>query len=359
MTAHHRPESEEIAWISMVDLLVVLCCISLIVGVLVSKDNSEIPSGSQKPIDNGEQTIQDLENLADRLKDVIDDWTIANNELNIRIKDLSVETECLEKEKRELSETLKGSIAGADGERREFDKAIKNAIDEQEKVSNERDAFKEKLDVTNKVIADQAGKNNQLEKQEDQVKRELLGLPGSVSNVIFVVDRSSSMNKGGRWKDAKATIQNWIKNLPVKRAALVIFGGGVKLVPGELDDQTKWTPDMRELPIVDPHLREVMKKELAELEPLGDTPTYLALRRAMDFKEIDAIFLFTDGAPDAFGDLHGGDPCDQVLQLVKEWKGSHPRACIHVVAIGDYFNKKMSDFLLGIAGNTGGAFIGR
>ena len=68
---------------------------------------------------------------------------------------------------------------------------------------------------------------------------------------------------------------------------------------------------------------------------------------------------FVGPAPDAFGDLHGGDPCDQVLQLVKEWKGSHPRACIHVVAIGDYFNKKMSDFLLGIAGNTGGAFIGR
>ena len=79
----------------------------------------------------------------------------------------------------------------------------------------------------------------------------------------------------------------------------------------------------------------------------------------MEFADVDAIVLFTDGAPDATGERAGVDSQKEILALAKSWKSSHPSARIHTVGIGDYFNPKMRDFLLGLANETGGAFIGR
>jgi hypothetical protein len=80
----------------------------------------------------------------------------------------------------------------------------------------------------------------------------------------------------------------------------------------------------------------------------------------MQFRDLSAIVLFTDGAPDPAGGARStGDPREQVFALVDAWKAAHPNARIHTVGIGDYFNSSMRDFLLGVASRSGGAFIGR
>ena len=233
----------------------------------------------------------------------------------------------------------------------------------------------EKLADANKSLADararmnaaeaaKAAANTEVEKlraaiaRDGDVKKELLGLPGAVGRVVFVVDRSASMERGGRWEDAKATIEAWIKHLPVKSCALVLFDSGVQIVPAILDTGRSAPQNSLELPLNDAATQMAMLQELSMIEPRGATQTGEGLRRAMQFKELDAIILFTDGAPDPDA-RSGGNPADAVLQLAKQWDGGSNKRCIHTVGVGDYFNPTMRNFLLGISEATGGAFHGR
>jgi hypothetical protein len=192
-----------------------------------------------------------------------------------------------------------------------------------------------------------------------EIRRELLGIPGRVTNTVFVIDRSSSMDRGGRWEDAKRTIAAWIKYLPVAKASMVVFGSDVKVLPAASDSTTGRAWGSAELPELTPQMRENLVGEMSALAPAGQTRTATALRRAMEFAEVDCIIVFTDGTPDASGDGPAGDPRQEVIDLVATWRASHPNARVHTVGIGDYFNAPMRDFLLGVARAGNGAFIGR
>jgi hypothetical protein len=188
------------------------------------------------------------------------------------------------------------------------------------------------------------------------IRQEILGIPGSLRNVVFVVDRSQSMNKGGRWSDAKRTVEAWIRHLPVERAALVVFNSDAIVVPERLEmdgEQGEW-----KLPPIDQRSRDSMIAELDRLEPVGLTLTQRAMRTAMTFSDADAIILFTDGAPEQVAGAVM-DPAAEVFSLVSNWKASNPSGRVHTVGIGDYFDVRMRDFLLGVAERGDGAFIGR
>ena len=73
-------------------------------------------------------------------------------------------------------------------------------------------------------------------------------------------------------------------------------------------------------------------------------------------KNIDMIVLFTDGAPNNGVDFEfRREVADKVIAVCQE----HPRIPVNVVAMGDYFNKDFSGFLLSLTTPSGGAFVGR
>ncbi len=212
----------------------------------------------------------------------------------------------------------------------------------------------------NSGLTDEIKKLNDVVAGAAGINKEILGIPGEMGNVVFVVDRSQSMKDGDRWEDARRTVTSWIKHLPVKKSALVLFDSDVKVVPAALDNGRTTEFNTQELLELNEENRAQMSSELEAMSPQGATQTLKGLRRAMQFKDLDAIILFTDGAPDSSGVVaDASDPREAIYNLVDQWKKSHPEGRVHTVGIGDYFNRRMGEFLVKVAQHGDGTFIGR
>lgn len=276
---------------------------------------------------SAERSLRDVEGYRERIK-----------RLEAKIKDAASQLAAAEEEtKRQLDgvESQKAQAAAA----------------------NAKAAASERAAALAKEKAEELERKNRL---SGEIRRELLGIPGSVENVVFVVDRSSSMARSGRWEDARSTIAAWIEHLPVTKAAMIVFGSDVRVIPSALDSTANRLPGSVDLPELTDSTRRALIQELDALAPDGQTRTARAIRRAMEFRGFDCVILFTDGAPDAGEEGPSvGDPRVAVLELVRQLRRSSPRVRMHVVGIGDYFNATMRDFLLGVAREGNGAFIGR
>lgn len=197
------------------------------------------------------------------------------------------------------------------------------------------------------------GKLSSIGKGEAELRRQLLGLEGQLGRVVFVLDRSGSMDvrdkRTGRdrWSDAISTIDAWLRYLAVDEAALVVFSAGVDVFPPD----GRWVAVPREGP-------EPLLEGLKDLSPTGATNTLEALRRAYRYPGVEVVILFTDGAPEPVRD-GGVGTADDILRFVDNQKAAGSTVRIHTVGIGDYFSPRMRDFLLRLSGGTGGTFIGR
>jgi len=350
----HLSDSVEVGWISMVDLLVVIVCIGLLF-IAFTLDRS---SGSARNSANEDQTIGDLEARLARVTKELGDWTVTARDWERKYRELlnsipkpvdgsDVNTQ--------LVEALANAQSEAQNLKQKLDEASKSIAEktaELEHQTAEHDKVLEELEQARVQI-----KMYQLGIEAGKMAQELVGISGALDNVIFVVDRSSSMSDGDRWQDAKTTVLAWVRYLPVKRAAVVLFGSNIQIIPPMGATSGPLRPNSLEIPMVDEGLRTMMRGQLEAIEPEGATPTYRAIQRAMDFKDIDAIILFTDGRPDPT--RVGADPLKEVEQLLLDWRGQHPNSRVHVVAQGEYFTQGMKEFLFGVARAGGGNFIGR
>lgn len=325
---HQSSDAEEVGWISMVDLLMVITCVGLIVIALAIGS----ALASRKSLQSADQTIGNLEAEKERLTQQVGDWKMV--------------AKTPEGKLREDLKKAKAAAAAAEERAKRAEADAAAALARAKSAEAEAEQAKQ-----------QAKAGAEASKESGDIRQELLGIPGELHNTVFVIDRSSSMLKEGRWEDTKKTIQTWVEYLPVQRSALVLFGDGIRVIPIGLGVEGPLKPDGRELPMVTPELRQTMQQELKDMGPSGGTPTYAALRRAMDFRDVDAIILFTDGDPDATA--VGVDPFEEVVQLVRDWHASHPTGRVHVVGIGDYFKQTSRNFLRGVAAAGAGAFIGR
>ena len=228
-------------------------------------------------------------------------------------------------------------------------------------LKNERDELAKGMGDLKGELSDVSRDNDGLRREavaQRQVRQELLGIPGGLARVVMVVDRSQSMSEGSHWEDAKRTVSSWIEHLPVEAAILVVFGADVDVVPSRFEPSPTATRNSAEIPAVDAKLRTEMVEALSEFGPAGLTPTARALRQAMKFRDIDAIIIFTDGAPET-GTVSGSEAKTEVFNLVDQWCQDNPQGRVHTVGIGNYFDRQMRDFLLGVAKRGRGAFIGR
>ena len=407
-------ESDESAWISMADLLVVLCCVGGLLAIVALGRAGRAAADQSKArveIQDLATRMAELDREAGDLRVQVDLARARNRQFEDAIRkstgDLTVDPETLVehldryRQLRDRQDDLKGlrrDLQVAEERARDAAESAERALRDVENYRDRVEKLGEEIkDATSRLAAAEAETKRQRDSAESlkakaatadakaatleeavtsaqtrtealtrelrlsgEIRRELLGIPGSVANVVFVVDRSSSMARSGRWEDARTTIASWIEHLPVAKAAMIVFGSDVRVIPSSLDSTANRLPGSVELPELTDSTRRALIDELGSLAPDGQTRTARAIRRAMEFRDLDCVILFTDGAPDASEEGPSvGDPRLAVLELVKRWRQSSPGVRMHVVGIGDYFNAPMRDFLLGVAREGNGAFIGR
>ncbi len=406
-------ESGESGWISMVDLLIVLCCIGAALALVsigdARKSLAEQAKGDLK-IATLQERVADLEKESGDLRVRLDEESERSRSFRVVLEDSLGDSTI---DPSSLDEIIRNHRRFEDAERKvaELSSAVAEAVERERSAVEQRDGLDEKLrelDARSKSVQEElkqvrresTAATEQLSKAEDrareaderansertrastadeslrqtqgelsaakfeiqssgEIRQELLGIPGRVTNTVFVIDRSESMDRARGWEAAKSTVASWIKHLPVSRASMVVFGSDVKVIPEALDSATGRVPDSVPLPELDPQLRETMLRELSALSPTGQTRTAAALRRAMEFSDVNAIIVFTDGEPDDSDGGQAGDPRQRVIDMVAAWRASHPNGRVHIVGISDYFRPPMRDFLLGVARAGDGAFIGR
>ena len=264
------------------------------------------------------------------------------NELDADRKALLDQKAALEQELLEARAALKQALT----QLKNLESLLATCTTELEKLRSEVGTLR----AENKTLRE---KLDSIGRGEAELRRQLLGLDGELGRVVFVLDRSGSMdvkdNRTGRnrWKDAISTIDAWLRYLAVDEAALVVFSGGVDVFP----------PDGRWVSLSKEGAGPLLEG-LKDLSPMGATNTLEALRRAYRYPEVKVIILFTDGAPDSGKDGGVGN-ADDILRFVANQKAAGLDVRIHTVGIGDYFSPRMRDFLLRLSGETGGTFIGR
>jgi hypothetical protein len=405
---NRRADAEEAGWISMVDLLLLLFAIVTLIAVHSLSDLQQTRLSQA----DGEMTIGELKEATFALEARLGEMIVAADEAQAGLDsyrlslgdpggDGSAVRERLEELRREIAErdvararleealeeaeealaiaqaqamnaeaSQVAAAAANDAEQRRLREALAGGAsklrDAQEEISRlltrvarlddlVADVRKDRQQAVADAVNEVQGKLDGLRVVMDRdksLRQELLGIPGNLRNVVFVVDCSSSMNEGGRWEDAKRTVAAWITHLPVERAVLILFSGGPVFVPSELSSEKLFPQNSRELVIVDDAMRGRMAAELGAIRPHAGTSAYAALRRALEFKDLDAIVLFTDGAPDS--------PAE-VKRFIEGWRSSEEgrRTRLHTVGVGDYFNRESGGFLRELARIGDGAFIGR
>ncbi|MCS7306886.1 MAG: VWA domain-containing protein [Thermoguttaceae bacterium] len=187
---------------------------------------------------------------------------------------------------------------------------------------------------------------------EPGLHKALVGLKGNLGRVAFVVDTSGSMGFSGRWQQAQEVVATWLEHLAIRECVLILFSDGVQIFPQDGTFLPVHGPDGRAN-------RQRLLEQIRTTQPEGRTNTLLALQTAYRYPGLDTIILFTDGEPNRPTNTtpSGFDPevAEEIYQLVQK----HRHIPINAVGLGDYFKPELSGFLLKLAQQTNGCFLGR
>jgi hypothetical protein len=250
------------------------------------------------------------------------------------------------------------ALAAAERRNQELTNIWQALTSQLEQVRAERQTLTAQLEQARQEHRRLKEENARLDdKLRESFAKDLIGLKGAMTNVVILLDRSESMSKLDRWDEAIGVVETWLRLLPIKRCALVTFNEKVNhvLAPGgwiEVNDQN----------------RQVLVGQLKGIRPRGWTATQAGLEAAMGYPAVDTILLFTDGEPyvparregrPEFVDKPDRATSKRLMSAILGQYSGKTNVPINVVAIGDYFDRDLADFLLRLSRETGGAFLGR
>jgi len=162
-----------------------------------------------------------------------------------------------------------------------------------------------------------AGKNG-----ETKTVATFYGIPVDATRIIFVLDRSGSMERidrtdgQTRLERAKKELLRAIDGLPrTTRANIIFFGSGA----------AEWRPSL--VPINKSNKRAV-RGFLIRIAATGGTNLYDALAMALSDKQVEAIYLLSDGQPT--GRFHTASEMLREIGRLNQVK----RVQIHTIALG-------------------------
>lgn len=302
-----------------------------------------------------EDARKDLKNNELLLAQAQTELTNAKSELQI------AQTE-LESKKKELADTmtqLKASqvrVAALLGEKNTLAIDLKDAEEKQkeldEKLAKLADLLKESKDENFDLVA----AINELRLGQGRVSQEILGLKGSRRRVVFLYDRSGSMDS--RWDHTRTIVDAWLKHLHVEEFAIVAFNDNVEVFPARGQMMTMGGADGQA------NRKRLMTWLKDTIKPVGFTNTLAAFKAAYEYhdpstnKKLDMIVLFTDGEPRLATTAGKFDVrmADEIRTLCRR----HSSIPINAVGLGKFYKQEqLGDFLMEIAGATDGSFMGR
>jgi len=335
------------AWISLADvfLIIALFSIGLTLGVF----------GASRLLDEEREELERLREEVPRLR-----TKVAEIEADLAERDVVIEAQ-----EQRIGQLL-GQLVDAGRTIDALDQKIGD-------LEDERDAWKRKYSTADALAKRLDREVRRLKKllEEERAKRgtihqELLGIHGPMKRVLFLFDCSDSMFRTSenaavdRWKDAKRTAEAWLRHLPVEKAALILFGE--KARPGRRQTVRAYPSDGTLLDLLDGQTRRSeLIHHLNTVRPGGETNTFDALQLAFTYRHVDTILLFTDGAPSTSGEPRDHDATfmtqiHEFLAAKRKERGPIP---INTIGLGHYFSGPVGPFLVRIASDSGGGFVGR
>jgi hypothetical protein len=303
--------------------MILMFCLALFIQARLAKARTEHERHAEK--------IAKLEGELERLGGVEKDRDRLKRELE-RLGGVEKDRDRLKRELERLGDIEK--------DRDRLEKELANAQALNAKQENELSDLRERL-----AACEKQPKPDQL-----TINRELIGLQGKLKKTAILVDSSGSM-QGARWKEAVDVIEIWLNQLPVDRVNLINFNEDIRSYPGpNLFLQVGGT----DAPSKDK--RRALVQHLRNIQPTGGTFTRGALERAYSLTGLDSIILFTDGAPNTGQEA---TIVESEVEAIKQLIQKHPDIPINAIGVGEYFDPKLSGFLLEVGRLSKGTFLGR
>jgi len=185
-------------------------------------------------------------------------------------------------------------------------------------------------------------KKNTGERRSVSVPR-FYGIAVDATDIVFVIDRSGSMRRNqpkstsSRWDVAMNEVRAVIDKLPSHaRVNVVLFG----------TDVWTWRDGLTTL---DAQTKQRLDADLRGQGPGGGTYLWEGMEQALEEREVEAIYLLSDG--EASGGKFSRD--SDILREVAK-RNRYRRAIIHVVAVG-----YDSSLLQKLASKNGGRYVKR
>jgi hypothetical protein len=298
--------------------------------------------------------LEQVEQQRDRLKKQADELDVIVASLKNRVKELDINLADTRTEAADATaqskvkvQELEAQLAASDKLADEYLAKLKLATEAFEGLQTEKKQLQQTLsesELKHQAQLLEEGRNN----------RELIGLTGRLDRVAILLDVSGSMKQaaasggGDRWAESQQIAATWLGHLNVERCVLIVFSTNVRTFPedGSLADLRGDDGKAK---------RAALLQQLKAVTPAGTTNTLDALRKAYEY-EVDAILLFSDGAPSK-SDTGAFDSefADQIYDLCR----AHPNIPVHTIGLGHYFDLNASTFLRTVASTTGGTFRGQ
>jgi len=207
----------------------------------------------------------------------------------------------------------------------------------------------EKFEVLSEVEFDKVAHARELQrlKQRTRSKAQFFGIKVESTRVIFILDVSGSMleamygrkigkRPAARIDIAKQELSRAVENLdPQAEFNILVFNNGVE--PWKKEGLAKNTEAER----------QEAQVWIERLGASGGTNLYDSLKIAFGDKEVDTIYVMSDGEPTVGGEI---DPY-RIRQDVAEWN-EHRKVVIHTIAVGGNF-----EILEWLAQDSGGKHI--
>ena len=346
----------ELAWLAVVGVV-------LIASPQLAKGKQQSPNSQEEKKEQLQSPKQEQDQLEEKQKSEID---TLRKQLKETEQELAKAEDQVEKTKQKL-ENEKTDNTSRNAESRGKIDALKKQLenrehelelalaekhklqDQLEKLRNQLKEAKQKLEVAESKNAEMLTKidalektaQNQPERMEQVVRKELLGLKGKLEHVGILLDRSASMKKGNRWEKSIQIVETWLNLLPIENCFLIPY-----------NDTLFTFQTNKYLPVSGSNgerNRDWLIRQIRDIQPAGGTHILRALAKAYEYHNLQTIILFTDGRSGSM---------EKIRQLCRNQK-QRRGVTVNVVAIGDYFEEEIGEFLRNVAEETGGAFIGR
>jgi len=187
---------------------------------------------------------------------------------------------------------------------------------------------------------------------EPGLHKELIGLKGNLRRVAIIFDTSGSMAESGRWEQARSVVATWLEHLAISECVLVLFSNEAQIFPEDGSFLDMRGPSGATN-------RRLLLTRIAAAKPDGGTNTLLALQVAYHCPNLDTIILFTDGEPNNPKSIVANQFDPEVAEKIYTLLQQHKDIPVNTVGLGNYFKPQLSGFLMRVAQDTGGSFLGR